>query len=266
MPDLLTPDGFKIWYDVAGEGEPLVLIGGSSLVHNQWDFMAPLLRDRFKIVFYDQRGAGLSDRPATGISLENWVDDLKGILDHLGITRAHLLSTSNGSFVGIRFSAKYPETVQTLIHYGIYRFTDQYRKMSHVGKRIIDEFGIGNRGLGGFCLSRMFGTPSLYEEWVARRFEDNLSPAPWNAMHQALDVDLTGDLPRIGAPQMVLVGETGPLGKDTDYASGWREFKRFCPDTEFEVIRGSNGTFHVLTHPAEVTRVVADFLKRHPIR
>ncbi len=266
MPHLLTPDGLKIWYDVMGEGEPLVLIGGSSLVHNQWDFMAPLLRDRFKIVLYDQRGAGLSGRPATGISLENWVDDLKGVLDHIGIKRAHLLSTSNGSLVGIRFSAKCPETVQTLIHYGIYRFTEQYRKMSRVGKRIIDEFGIGNRNLGGFFLSRMFGTPPLYEDWVARRFEDNLSPTPWDAMHQALDVNLTGDLPRIRAPQMILVGETGPLGKDTDYASGWREFKRFCPDTEFEVIRGSNGTFHVLTHPAEVTRVVTDFLKKHPIR
>lgn len=159
MPHISTPDGLKIWYDVMGEGEPLILIGGSSLVHNQWDFMAPLLRDRFKIVLYDQRGAGLSDRPSTEISLEKWVDDLKGVLDHLGIKRAHLFATSNGSLVGIRFSAKYPEIVQTLIHYGIYRFTDQYRKMSRVGERIINEFGIGSRDLGGFFLSRMFGTP-----------------------------------------------------------------------------------------------------------
>ena len=178
MPHISTPDGLKIWYDVMGEGEPLILIGGSSLVHNQWDFMAPFLRDRFKIVLYDQRGAGLSDRPSTGISLEKWVDDLKGVLDHLGIKRAHLFATSNGSLVGIRFSAKYREIVQTLIHYGIYRFTDQYRKMSRVGERIINEFGIGSRGLGGFFLSRMFGTPPLFEEWVARRFEDNLSPEP----------------------------------------------------------------------------------------
>jgi pimeloyl-ACP methyl ester carboxylesterase len=266
MPHISTPDGLKIWYDVMGEGEPLVLIGGSSLVHRQWDFMLPFLQDHFRVILYDQRGAGLSDRRVAGISLEKWADDLRKVLDHLGIKRTHLFATSNGSLVGIRFAAKYPEIVQALIHYGIYRFTDQYRKMSRVGERIINEFGIGNRDLGGFFLSRMFGTPPLFEEWVARRFEDNLSPGPWKAMHQALDVDLTEDLPRIRAPQMVLVGETGPLGKDTDYASGWREFKRFCPDTEFEVIRGSNGTFHVLTHPAEVTGVVADFLKKHPIR
>jgi pimeloyl-ACP methyl ester carboxylesterase len=266
MPHISTHDGLKVWYDISGEGEPLALIGGSSLVHNQWDFMAPLLRDRFRILLYDQRGAGFSDRPSTGIRLEDWVDDLKKILDFIGIKRVHLFSTSNGSLVAIRFSAKYPGMVQSLIHYGIYRFTDQYRKMSRVGKTIVEEFGIGNRGLGGFFLSRMFGTPPLYEEWVARRFEENLSPGPWKAMHEALDVDLTEDLRGIKAPQMVLVGETGPLGKETDYASGWRELRRFCPDTEFEVIRGSNGTFHVLTHPAEAARVVTGFIKKIPIK
>ena len=265
MPHISTPDGLKIWYDVMGEGEPLVLIGGSSLVHNQWDFMVPLLRDRFKIILYDQRGAGLSERPSAGISVEKWVDDLKVILDRLRIRQAHLFATSNGSLVAIRFAAKYLDKVGAVIHYGIYEFTDQYRKMSRVGLAIIDEFGIGNNGLGGYFLSRMFGTPPHYEEWVARRFEENLSPDAWKAMHKALDVDLTEDLQKIKAPQMILVGETGPLGKDTDYASGWREFKRFCPDTELEVIRGSNGTFHVLTHPAEAANVVVSFLSKHQI-
>ncbi len=265
MPYITREDGPKIWYDVAGEGDPLVLIGGSSLVRRQWDFMVPFLQDRFKVILCDQRGAGLSDRPSAGITAEKWVDDLIMILDEIGIKKAHLFATSNGSLVAIRFAAKYPQRVGAVIHYGIYKFTEQYRKMSRVGATIIDEFGIGNKSLGGYFLSRMFGTPSLYEEWVARRFEENFSPEAWKAMHKALDVDLTEDLRKINAPQMILVGETGPLGKDTDYASGWREFKRFCPRTEFEVIRGSNGTFHVLTHPAEVAKVVIEFLKKYPM-
>ena len=43
MPHVTSSDGLKIWYDVVGTGDPLVLIGGSSLVHNQWDFMMPNL-------------------------------------------------------------------------------------------------------------------------------------------------------------------------------------------------------------------------------
>ena len=62
MPYITANDGKNIWYDVVGDGNPLVLIGGSSLVHRQWDFMLPILQDHFKVILYDQRGAGLSDK------------------------------------------------------------------------------------------------------------------------------------------------------------------------------------------------------------
>jgi hypothetical protein len=45
MAHITSNEGKKVWYDIVGEGEPLVLIGGSSLVHRQWDFMVPLLQD-----------------------------------------------------------------------------------------------------------------------------------------------------------------------------------------------------------------------------
>jgi len=79
MPHVKS-NGTNIWYDVVGQGDPLVLIGGNSLVHRQWDFMLPLLRDHFQVILYDQRGAGLSDRPSSGISVEQWVDDLRYFL------------------------------------------------------------------------------------------------------------------------------------------------------------------------------------------
>ena len=56
MPYITSSDGPKIWYDALGEGEVLFLIGGSSLVRRQWDFMVPFLQDRFRVILYDQRG------------------------------------------------------------------------------------------------------------------------------------------------------------------------------------------------------------------
>jgi pimeloyl-ACP methyl ester carboxylesterase len=103
-----SKDGKKIWYDVVGSGAPLVLIGGSSLVSNQWEFMLPILKDHFRVILYDQRGAGRSDRPTSGITVEQWTDDLKLVLDDLDIDRTHIFGTSNGSFIVIRFAAKYP--------------------------------------------------------------------------------------------------------------------------------------------------------------
>ena len=71
MPYITSLDGKKIWYDVTGKGEPLVLIGGSSLVRRQWDFLVPILQDHFKVILYDQRGAGLSDRSPEGITVDH---------------------------------------------------------------------------------------------------------------------------------------------------------------------------------------------------
>ena len=66
MSYITSSNGKKIWYDIVGDGEPLVLVGGSSLVHRQWDFLSPLLQDHFKVILYDQRGAG-QDRLANDL-------------------------------------------------------------------------------------------------------------------------------------------------------------------------------------------------------
>lgn len=264
MPHLIAKDGKKIWYEVTGQGEPLVLIGGSSLVRRQWDFMLPLLQDHFKVILYDQRGAGLSDRPSTGITVEQWADDLRQILDEIGIKKAHLFATSNGSFVVIRFAAKYPERTGAIIHYGMYKLKDQAAKMARIGYKIIDEFGTGP--MGCYFLVRLYGMPREFEAWEAKRFEENLSPESWKAMHEAFKVDLAEDLPKIEAPQLLLVGDSGPLSKDSDYGSGWKDVRRLCPQAEVAVVSGAEGTYCVVTHPAEVSNVVIDFLNRHKMR
>jgi pimeloyl-ACP methyl ester carboxylesterase len=262
MPYVMDGDRKKVWYDVQGNGYPLALIGGSSLVHRQWDFMVPILKDHFRVILFDQRGAGLSDRTPAGISLDGWVDDLKSILDTLEIMQSDILSTSNGSLVAIRFAARYPERVRALVHYGIFRMTDQYRRMSRVGETIINEFGIGNGSKGAFFLARMFGTPDACEQWVTSRFDEALLPDAWKAMHTAIDVDLTDDLQKVQAPQLIMVGEVGPLGKDSDYASGSRDLDRFGPNAEIVTIPDTNGTFHVLTRPFECSQKALIFLKR----
>jgi len=265
MPCVTANDGKRIWYDVLGDGDPLVLIGGSSLVHRQWDFMLPILQDHFKVILYDQRGAGHSDRTPVGITVEQWVDDLKQILDEIAVERAHIFGTSNGSFIVIGFAAKYPESAESIIHYGMHKATQQFSKMSRIGAKIIDEFGVGNGGLGAYYLVRLYGMPSEYEEWETNRFDENLSPDGWKAMHQAMEVDLSDDLLRIKTPHLILIGDSGSLSKDSDYASGWRDVQRICPHVEVAVIPGAEGTYCVVTHPAEVAKEVIGFLKKHRI-
>ena len=262
MPYVRSSDGKQVWYDVSGKGEPLVLIGGSSLVHNQWDFILPILRDHFQIILYDQRGAGLSDKHPQGISVEGWVDDLRIILDQLGIEKTHIFGTSNGSFIVIRFAAKYPERVGAIIHYGMHKLTDQSEKISRIGAKIADEFGVGNGSMGAYYLVRLYGIPHSHEEWETKRFDENVTSESWKAMHEALKVDLTDQIPKIRAPQLLLVGDTGSLGKESDYGSGWKVVQRLGSNVEVVFIEGAEGTYCVLTHPAEVAEKVIRFLRK----
>ena len=192
-------------------------------------------------------------------------DDIKAILDDAGIQKAHLMGTSNGSFPVIKFVAKDPERTGAIIHYGMFRITDQSRKMWRNGAAICDEFGVGNGSMGAYFLVRLFGMPSSYEAWETQCFEEHLLPESWKAMHRAMDVDLTEDVKKIKAPQMLLVGDSGSLGKDSEYCAGWKAVKEFCPDAEVAVIVGAEGTYCVVTHPAEVSSEVIRFLKKHPI-
>jgi pimeloyl-ACP methyl ester carboxylesterase len=265
MAHITNSEGKKVWYDIVGEGDPLVLIGGSSLVHRQWDFMVPLLQDHFKVILYDQRGAGLSDRTPQGISVEQWADDLRSILDQSGIQKTHIFGTSNGSFIVIRFAAEYPDRTASIIHYGMHKLTDQSSKMCRIGETIVDEFGVGNGSLGAYYLVRLYGMPAAYEAWETNRFEENLTPEGWKAMHDALKVDLTEDLALIKAPQLLLVGDSGSLSKDSDYGSGWKKVQKMGADVEVAVIHGAEGTYCVITHPAEVSEQVVGFINKNPI-
>ena len=157
MSYIVSGDGRKIWYEVVGDGEPLVLVGGGSLVHRQWDFLVPLLKDHFKIILYDQRGAGLSDRNPQGITVEKWVDDLKGVLDEIGVKKANIFGTANASFIVIRFAAKYPASTKAIIHYGMYKLSSTAKKMGEIGNKIVEEFGVGNGSFGAYLLVRIFG-------------------------------------------------------------------------------------------------------------
>jgi class 3 adenylate cyclase len=112
-----------IAYQVIGEGPPLVVsdqwLGN---VDAQWDFppLAELLRrlsSFSRLILFDKRGTGLSD-PVTlraVPTLEEWMDDLRAVLDDAGIERTALLCGMGASYVGILFAATYPERTTALI-------------------------------------------------------------------------------------------------------------------------------------------------------
>ncbi len=121
-----APDGVKLAYAVSGEGPPLVM-SATWLSHldHQWRSLAwkPWLEAfsrGHKLLRYDSRGCGLSDRDASDLSFENWVRDFEIVVDAASFNRFDLLATCWGGPVAIEYAARHPERVNRLILYGTY--------------------------------------------------------------------------------------------------------------------------------------------------
>ena len=121
MPDrslksgLAEVNGAKLYYEVAGAGRPLVLIHAGIADCRMWDDQVPVFAERYQVIRYDLRGAGRSDNPDGSFS---YYDDLRGLLDFLGVDKACLIGVSMGGSTALDFALTNPGRVSALITVG----------------------------------------------------------------------------------------------------------------------------------------------------
>ena len=111
----------RLYYEIAGSGDALVLIHGNFGDNRHWDGQFEALAKNYKVIRYDVRGYGKSSLPVEGESYSNH-DDLKALLEHLGISNAHVCGLSMGSGIAVDFALVYPEMCESLIPTGPWAF------------------------------------------------------------------------------------------------------------------------------------------------
>ena len=102
----------KLYYETAGEGETLVLCHAGFVDSGMWDAQWDEFAQHFRVIRFDMRGYGKSDKAAAPVSRR---DDLFGLLKHLKVERAHLLGCSIGGENVIDLTLEHPEMVSSLI-------------------------------------------------------------------------------------------------------------------------------------------------------
>lgn len=116
-----TINGLRMAYEVTGSGPPLAFIhGGFGGVESRLERARPwwvdeLFAPHFTVITYDRRACGLSAITDDGYSLENFAADLRGLLAHLGIERAHVMGSSAGGPIALQYALNYAETVDMLV-------------------------------------------------------------------------------------------------------------------------------------------------------
>ena len=108
-------NGIKICYQIHGDGYPIVLIHGFGSKKESFMAQIPALSEEFKIISFDNRGAGKSERPDMPYTMEMFAGDIVGLIDYLGIRKAHLIGLSLGGMIGLNFILKFPDRVNKLV-------------------------------------------------------------------------------------------------------------------------------------------------------
>ena len=268
-------NGVDLWYQITGDGEPVVQIHGAGFGHFNFGPCTPELSKQFKVVDYDMRGYGQSDRPVQDYDMEVWADDLAGLMDALEIPEAHVHGTSMGGMIAIVFAAKYPEkTISVVINCAAAKLGQTGRL---IFKNWIDIARIDPDGPGSRILAELIGWQALSKRFaetddgvaaidtIQQILRDSNRIEVFTAACQAMcDMDLRPWLPRITSPALVLGGDEdimtpwdqGPGG------AGQEAIYQGIPGAEKHVIHGSNHST-IFDNTEEHNRVVIDFFARH---
>ncbi len=114
MPILHVGD-VNLYYEVHGDGEPLVLIPGLGSDVSDYGRIIELLAAGCRVVALDNRGAGRSDKPDIPYSVEMMADDVAGLMTALGVGPAFVLGHSMGGRIALTLALRHPELVQGLV-------------------------------------------------------------------------------------------------------------------------------------------------------
>jgi len=127
MPYVPTRD-IITYYEETGSGEPLVLIRGLGSDLQAWALQVPVLAKHFRVITYDNRGAGRTSSPDKPYTIAGMADDLATLLDELKVEKANVLGYSMGGMVAQEFALKYPNRLDRLVLLGTSARLDGYSR------------------------------------------------------------------------------------------------------------------------------------------
>lgn len=202
-----------IAYQVSGAGSTdLIMVPGFiSHVEHVWDdphWTACLdrLGTKFRLIRFDKRGTGLSDRVADVPTLEQRMDDVRAVMDAAGSDRAALLGASEGGPMSLLFAATYPERTQALVLCGSYALFStavlSAEELQAFESRVAQSWGTG-ASVAGFAPS--LAEDAAFRAWWARYERLGASPAAVVAlMRMNSQIDIRHVLPAIRVPTLVM--------------------------------------------------------------
>ncbi len=255
-----------ISYIDQGTGAPILLIHGFPLDHTMWDAQISVLAEKYRVIAPDLRGFGESSLgtidPAKGISMEQYADDLAELLDKLGVSEPIVLvGFSMGGYVAWQFVRKHAVQLRALAQCDTRAVADTEEARAGRIKMAENVAEWGSGRVAEMMGPKLFG-PRTFEKQPAvvaavHRVVENTQPAGIAAAQRGMAArpDMTGFLPQIKLPTLVLVGEGDAISSPKEMES----IAAAIPAAQFVVIPDS-GHMTTMENPNAFSEALLTFL------
>ena len=269
-------DDIHIYYELYGEGDPLVLIAGTGISCAPWRiFQVPEFSKYYQVLIYDHRGLGRSDKPDMPYTTRIFAKDCAGLMDALGIKKAHIMGHSMGGRVAQWLALDYPQKVRSLVLSGSgsgkFKEDLDYPRGVPLGTCIeMIETGYEQyqrkHWEGSFMFTQDFARehPDIVKQFQDTILED-LPPLKRYLGHVIARQchETTELLSQIRAPTLVIVGSRDTVeGGTGSHVESSRVLAERIPNAEFVMVQGgAHGYLRQM--PEKGHPPIVDFLRRH---
>lgn len=277
MTEIAEVNGIKLSYQVQGkeDGMPIILVSGWALKKEMWIGQVGALSENFKVITFDNRGCGKSDRPDMHYTLDMYAADIEGLMDHLKIEKANLMGYALGAMILMQFALNYPERVNKLV------------LLNTVAKYQTDDLVKDGIRINSKALDFQQNAPKKYfmksakmafhrnfikelEEDPDKKFHDIWTVDDWvkeynidiqtpkdveNQGSAMLGLNLLDKLDQVQAETLLIAGANNKIHPKTDMLA----MDEKLPNSKIEILKRA-GDMTYLSRAPEINKLVSDFL------
>jgi len=226
----IAVNGVELHYEAHGSGAPLVVLGGLGLDVSEMGMLTGPLAQRFQVIAIDNRGSGRSAKPPGPDTVEQMAADAAGVMDHLGLPRAHLAGISLGGRIAMALALDWAKRVDRLVLVATGPRAAGARWLVRAGMMIADLPGVrGRHRQPPYAMKAQFDATTRF--------------------------DCTSRLPQIKAPTLIVHGTSGHIAP----LAGAEQMHELIPRSRLVLIHGGH-LAPLLTQHRRLVSEISTFL------
>lgn len=254
----------KLYYEVKGEGEPLLMIQGLGYSSRFWFKQTPTLSEHFKLIVFDNRDVGRSEKVEEKYSIGDMAKDTISLLDHLEIEKTHVIGVSMGGLIAQQLTINNPNRVKKLILLDTHPGGPEYLEATEdLWEEVTDVEGLSleeiyRKGIRYAVTDSFFeNRKDMVKKLVNMRKERPQPPQAFQRQFSAASqFDVRKKLSEIKRPTLIIHGEEDQI---VPLRFG-KELKEKIPDSKIRTIENA-GHLAFIEKPEAVNESIINFLE-----